>query len=72
VLGYREKTSLEAHHKQILAFIAQHGSITQREYASISNRSLASRKNDFKYLLERDLIAVHGKGKATYYIKTTN
>ena len=60
---------LEKHHKQILAFIDHNGSITQREYATISSRSLASRKNDFKYLLERDLIAVHGKGKASYYVK---
>ena len=72
MLEYSEITRLETYHKQILAFIDQHGSITQREYAIISDRNLASRKNDFKYLLERDLIAVHGKGKATYYIKTTN
>jgi Fic family protein len=60
---------LEKHHQDILDFIEEHGSIGQREYATISSRSLAARKHDFQKLLSLDLIRSEGKGKATYYIK---
>ena len=60
---------LEPHHRQILEYIAEHGSITQREYASISPRSLAARKNDFEKLLNLRLIDSKGTGRGIYYVK---
>lgn len=59
---------LEPHHQQILDYISQHGSITQREYGTISPRSLASRKLDFEKLLKLDLIEAQGTGRGTYYV----
>ena len=61
---------LELHHEQILQFLDQHGSITQREYGTISNRSLAARKQDFAKLLELGLIRKEGSGRSVYYVKT--
>lgn len=62
------KPRLEPHHKQILAYIEKHGSITQREYGSISSRSLASRKLDFDKLVKLNLIKTEGTGRGTYYV----
>lgn len=59
---------LERHHKQILAYIEKHGSITQREYGSISSRSLASRKLDFDKLVKLSLVKAEGTGRGTYYV----
>ena len=59
---------LEPHHKQILDYITEHGSITQREYGSITTRSLAARKLDFEKLLDLGLIESKGTGRGTYYI----
>lgn len=63
------KPRLEPHHKQIIAYIEKHGSITQREYGGISSRSLASRKLDFDKLLKLNLIKVEGTGRGTYYVR---
>lgn len=62
------KPRLEPHHRQILDYIEQHGSITQREYGTISSRSLASRKLDFDKLLKLNLIKTEGIGRGTYYV----
>lgn len=62
------KPRLEAHHHQILDYIREHGSITQREYGAVSKRSLASRKLDFEKLIKLDLIETKGTGRGTYYI----
>lgn len=59
---------LAKHHLDILKFIEKHGSINQAEYANISSRSLAARKQDFKKLVELDLIIAKGNGKATHYV----
>jgi len=63
------KHRLEPHHKQILDYIEEHGSISQREYGVITSRSLASRKLDFDKLLKLKLIESKGSGRGTYYIK---
>ena len=60
---------LEAHHRQILNYIDRHGSITQREYGTLSPRSLAARKQDFEKLLNLGLIKAQGKSRGTYYIR---
>lgn len=65
------KPRLELHHRQILDYIKQHGSITQREYGTISSRSLSSRKLDFDKLLKLNLIKVEGIGRGTYYVLTS-
>ena len=59
---------LEPHHQQILDYIKERGSITQREYGDISARSLASRKVDFEKLLQLNFIEVKGIGRGTYYV----
>lgn len=59
---------LEPHHKQILDYINEHGSITQREYGVISSRSLAARKLDFEKLINLSLIESKGVGRGTYYV----
>ncbi len=63
---------LEPHHKQILDYINEHGSIIQREYGSISSRSLATRKLDFDKLLNLGLIESKGTGRGTYYVLKHN
>jgi len=63
------KPRLELHHRKILDYVEEHGSITQREYGSISSRSLASRKLDFNKLIKLDLIKAKGTGRGTYYVK---
>ena len=65
----RIKPRLEPHHRKILDYIEEHGSITQREYGGISLRSLASRKLDFDKLIKLNLIEVKGTGRGTYYMK---
>ena len=62
------KYRLEPHHKQILDYIEEHGSISQREYGVITSRSLASRKLDFDKLLKLKIIESKGSGRGTYYI----
>jgi len=62
------KPRLELHHRQILDYIKDHGSITQREYGCVSSRSLASRKIDFDKLVKLNIIEVRGIGRGTYYV----
>jgi Fic family protein len=59
---------LEKHHQQVLRYIGERGSITQREYAAISSRSLASRKLDFEKLVDLEMIEAKGVGRGTYYV----
>lgn len=60
---------LEKHHQDILDYIDEHGSITQREYGVFSSRSLAARKNDFEKLVGLGLIQIKGIGRGTYYVR---
>jgi len=63
---------LEEHHRQILEYIGERDSITQREYGTFSSRSLASRKLDFEKLINLEMIETKGVGRGTYYVlKTT-
>lgn len=62
------KPRLESHHQQILDYTHQRGSIAQREYGDISDRSLASRKLYFEKLIQLNLIEVNGLGRSTYYV----
>lgn len=60
---------LTPHHRLIIDHIEVHGSITQKEYGELSDRSLASRKNDFARLLELDLIRQVGGGRSVHYVR---
>ncbi len=60
---------LESHHYKIIDFINEKGSITQREYANISTRSLAARKLDFEKLKSIGLIKSNSSGRGIYYTK---
>lgn len=62
------KSRLEPHHQQVLDYIQERGSITQREYEAISTRSLASRKLDFEKLVQLNFIEAQGVGRGTYYV----
>lgn len=62
------KPRIEAHHRQVLEYIAKHGSITQREYGEISPRSLAARKLDLEKLVTLDFIQSKGIGRGIYYV----
>ena len=64
----KPQSRLEPHHRQIVDYISEHGSITQREYGAVSARSLASRKLDFDKLLDLGLIESRGIGRGTYYV----
>ena len=64
----RVKPRLESHHQQILDYIHERGSITQREYGDNSDRSLSSRKLDFEKLIQLNLIEANGVGRGTYYV----
>lgn len=59
---------LEPHHKKILKYIEANGSITAREYATLTDRAKATRIQDFKKLTSWELIKPMGRGKTTYYI----
>ena len=59
---------LEDHHRRLLDYISAHGSISQREYGQISNRSLAARKQDFQKLLALGMIERKGGGRSIFYV----
>lgn len=64
----RANPRLELHHQQILNYIHERGSITQREYGDISDRSLAARKLDFEKLIRLKLIEANGVGRGTFSV----
>lgn len=64
-----ERSRLEPHHRAILAWLDEHGSITDREYARLVDRAKSTRALDFRTLLERGLIERRARGPATYYVK---
>ena len=67
-IGSTPETRLEPHHEKILNYIRQHGFISDRDYAALTERAKATRAKDFQKLMTLDLIERRGKGKATYYV----
>jgi len=61
------KTILQKHHHLILNHIKENGFITDKIYATITERAKPTRNLDFNKLIELDLIERIGKGKATIY-----
>jgi Fic family protein len=60
-------TAILPHHQAILDFIKEHGYITDKQYAELTERAKATRNLDFKKLISFELIRKYGKGKGTYY-----
>lgn len=58
---------LKDHHQKIISFIKEHGYITDREYANLTDRAKPTRNLDFRKLIDLKIIKRLGKGKATYY-----
>lgn len=65
--GASPASTLQPYHQAILDFIDQHGFITDRDYATLTDRAKPTRNQDFNKLIELGLIERHGKGRATYY-----
>lgn len=61
------ETTPQLHHDLIIEYIRQHGFITDREYAKLTERAKATRALDFKKLMEWGLIERHGRGRNTHY-----
>jgi len=61
------ETTPRPHHNLILEHIRQHGFITAREYAGLTDRAKATRALDFRKLIEWGMIERHGKGRNTHY-----
>jgi Fic family protein len=60
-------TALQAHHLDILAYIDEHGFITDKQYAGFTDRAKATRSLDFKKLMALGLLVREGKGRGTFY-----
>ncbi len=65
-------TTLASHHQQILAYIDQHGFITDKAYAGLTDRAKATRSLDFRKLIKMGLIERLGVGRNTYYRKANS
>ncbi len=63
----RPETRLASYHQLILAYVDQHGFITDRDYARLTERAKATRSLDFRRLIELGLLERKGTGRATYY-----
>jgi hypothetical protein len=60
-------TTLQAHHQLILDYLDEHGFITDKEYARLTERAKATRTLDFNRLIELGLIVRQGQGRGVYY-----
>lgn len=59
---------LTSYEKIIVEYIQKNGSISKSEYGNITDRAHSTQILDFKRLVDKNVIARQGKGKATYYI----
>ena len=55
------------HQEKIIKYIKKHGYITDRLYSKITDRAKPTRHLDFKDLIKKGIIEMHGKARATYY-----
>ncbi len=58
---------LKSHHRAILAYLDEHGVITDSDYAKLTERAKATRSLDFRKLIELGIIERRGRGRSTYY-----
>lgn len=61
------ETTVQPYHRVILAHIDQHGFITDKVYAGMTERAKATRTLDFNKLMELSLIVRQGQGRNTHY-----
>ncbi|MEA3349290.1 MAG: Fic family protein [Chloroflexota bacterium] len=61
------KTRLKPYHKAILEYIDEHGFITDRDYAQLTDRAKSTRSLDFNKLIELGIIDRKGSGRGVYY-----
>lgn len=66
--GISPATRIEPHHTAILTFMRKSGLITDRDYATLTDRSKATRALDFNKLIDLGLIERRGDGRSTYYV----
>lgn len=60
-------STLKPYHQKIIDYIKKKGFITNRDYATLTDRAKPTRNKDFNKLIDLGLIERFGKGKATYY-----
>lgn len=63
--------TLQPYHRALLDYIDEHGFITDKQYARLTDRAKATRSLDFKKLIELDLLVREGRGRGTYYRRKT-
>lgn len=67
-ISFSPQTQLQPYHLKLLEFVRKKGFITDREYATLTDRAKATRALDFQKLIDLKLLTRKGKGKATYYV----
>jgi Fic family protein len=60
-------TALQPYHRLILDYIDRQGFITDKIYATLTDRAKATRTMDFNRLIKQGLIVRQGQGRSTYY-----
>ncbi|MDO8444041.1 MAG: Fic family protein, partial [bacterium] len=60
-------TTLKSYHHVLLDYIKKNGFISDRDYATLTDRAKPTRNKDFNWLIKQGFIKRFGKGKATYY-----
>lgn len=60
-------SGLKPHHRLIIDYLREHGSINDSIYATLVQRAKATRALDFRYLMHSGMIERQGSGKSTYY-----
>ena len=62
------EAELKPYHRALIEFLEQNGSITDRDYSTLTDRAKPTRRLDFNKLIEMEWIVRKGKGKNTYYV----
>lgn len=60
-------TTLQPYHRLILDYINHQGFITDKIYATLTDRAKATRTLDFNRLIEQGYIVRQGQGRSTFY-----
>jgi Fic family protein len=63
---------LTSHEKMLVQYLQENMTISEAEYALITERARSTRILDFKRLVEKNVITKHQKGRATYYTLKDN
>ncbi|HRQ42254.1 MAG TPA: Fic family protein [Chloroflexota bacterium] len=60
-------TALQPYHRLILDYLDHQGFITDKIYATLTDRAKATRTMDFNWLIEQGYIVRLGQGRSTFY-----